>query len=90
MGVHKTYDASLNLDVVNHYVIDTDDDVALLPTNVAIGSDATSFSTGKVFVLNTYRVWQEFGTEYTPEPEPGDETLPVVGTGTADHAVLTE
>lgn len=42
---------------VNHYVIDTEDEVSNLPTDCAMGSAATVIATGNNYILNGQKAW---------------------------------
>jgi hypothetical protein len=41
------------------FVADTIADIALLPTNVAVGSDATCIENKKKYILSTVKVWTQ-------------------------------
>ncbi len=42
---------------VTEFVVDTEADVANLPTNVAPGSNCVVAATGNVYILNTKKQW---------------------------------
>ena len=49
-GGRVTYD-------LNEYVVDSEDDVKLLPREVAMGSTAFVINTGDVYMLNGKKEW---------------------------------
>ena len=60
MSIHKVEEAGHQTKNSHLYYIDTDEDVALLP-KAPITSQAVSLTSGKLFVVNGYKDWQEFG-----------------------------
>ena len=88
MGFQKIKESGHHTAAIKEYMCDFESDVASLPTK-APGSKAWVISTGNVYVLNTYRVWQQFGEAYTPPVDPGEGTEVVIYEGTLSDGELT-
>lgn len=63
--VNPVYQSGQKTYGVNHYAIDTENDVRYLPTYCEMGSSATVIETGAKYILNSKKKWVKQPVETT-------------------------